>query len=124
LALIQAATRGDATVTTTFTIKPNHAAISIFIAHGTAESHPLSSVLKPSHPPLSTQARHSQSTMSERKVLTKYYPPDFDPSQLGRSRGPKKGVLPTIRLETPFSMRCTRCGSFIPKVRPTLRPVL
>jgi hypothetical protein len=54
--------------------------------------------------------------MSERKVLTKYYPPDFDPSQLGRSRGPKKGVLPTIRLETPFSMRCTRCGSFIPKV--------
>src|ERR1700722_16245340 len=61
--------------------------------------------------------------MSERKVLTKYYPPDFDPSALGRTRGPKKGVLPTIRLETPFSMRCTRCGSFIPKVRLSLCPV-
>ena len=91
-----------------------------FIAR-TTESHStkslsLFSVPKPSRPPRSTWACRKQSAMSERKVLTKYYPPDFDPSQLGRSRGPKKGVLPTIRLETPFSMRCTRCGSFIPKV--------
>ncbi|ORY19126.1 CWC16 protein [Clohesyomyces aquaticus] len=57
--------------------------------------------------------------MSERKVLTKYYPPDFDPSKLGRSRtkstGPKK--LATVRLMAPFSMKCTHCGEFIYKGR-------
>ncbi|KAF2467893.1 DUF572-domain-containing protein [Lindgomyces ingoldianus] len=57
--------------------------------------------------------------MSERKVLTKYYPPDFDPSKLGRNRskstGPKK--LQTVRLMAPFSMKCTHCGEFIYKGR-------
>lgn len=54
--------------------------------------------------------------MSERKVLTKYYPPDFDPSQIKRSKV-KNDKLPTVRLMTPFAMRCSRCGTFIPKSR-------
>jgi hypothetical protein len=57
--------------------------------------------------------------MSERKVLTKYYPPDFDPSKITRQRGQKQ-VGPkqiTIRLMAPFSMRCTSCGEFIYKGR-------
>ena len=57
--------------------------------------------------------------MSERKVLTKYYPPDFDPSKLTRQRGPKQAGPKqiTIRLMAPFSMRCTSCGEFIYKGR-------
>lgn len=55
--------------------------------------------------------------MSERKVLNKYIPPDFDPSQLKRVKnkdrtGPK---LQTVRLMTPFSMRCNTCGEYIYK---------
>ena len=58
--------------------------------------------------------------MSERKVLSKYYPPDFDPAVLtkrDRSRrqdGPKR--IP-VRLMAPFSMRCNSCGNFIYKGR-------
>lgn len=55
--------------------------------------------------------------MSERKAINKYYPPDFDPSALTRSRKPKKesaaARLQTVRLMAPFSMRCTHCGEFI-----------
>ncbi|BCR89793.1 Saf4/Yju2 family protein [Aspergillus chevalieri] len=58
--------------------------------------------------------------MSERKVLTKYYPPDFDPSAITRkpkhlrSTGPK---VITVRLMAPFSMKCTSCGEYIYKGR-------
>ncbi|KAH8432037.1 Saf4/Yju2 family protein [Aspergillus melleus] len=54
--------------------------------------------------------------MSERKVLSKYYPPDFDPSAITRtpkhlrSTGPK---VITVRLMAPFSMKCTHCGEYI-----------
>lgn len=53
--------------------------------------------------------------MSERKVLTKYYPPDFDPSSIGRRRGPKPTgpKVQTVRVAAPFSMRCTACGEYI-----------
>src|SRR5271168_2864550 len=52
--------------------------------------------------------------MSERKVLSKYYPPDFDPSKLVRKKGAKKGPKQqTVRLMTPFSMRCNTCGEYI-----------
>ncbi|KAH6686268.1 CWC16 protein [Plectosphaerella plurivora] len=52
--------------------------------------------------------------MSERKVLTKYYPPDFDPRQLERRRGPKNSGPKTqaVRIMAPFSMRCTACGEY------------
>ena len=57
--------------------------------------------------------------MSERKVLTKYYPPDFDPSKIQRVKGSKKvgPLLQTVRLMAPFSMKCTSCGEFIYKGR-------
>ncbi|OMJ25278.1 Coiled-coil domain-containing protein 94-like protein [Smittium culicis] len=50
--------------------------------------------------------------MSERKVLNKYFPPDFDPTliprlRLGRERQYK------VRLMAPFSMRCNTCGHWI-----------
>ena len=58
--------------------------------------------------------------MSERKVLTKYYPPEFDPSKITRTpkhlrpTGPK---LMTVRLIAPFSMKCVSCGEYIYKGR-------
>jgi hypothetical protein len=57
--------------------------------------------------------------MSERKVLTKYYPPDFDPSKIERRRGPKQTgpKVQTVRLMAPFSMKCTSCGEYIYKGR-------
>eukprot|EP00055_Hartaetosiga_balthica_P001196 m.138152 g.138152 ORF g.138152 m.138152 type:complete len:328 (+) comp13426_c0_seq1:209-1192(+) len=52
--------------------------------------------------------------MGERKVLNKYYPPDFDPAKLpkmklGRDRQYK------VRLMAPFHMCCTNCGHYIYK---------
>ncbi|KAK0728166.1 CWC16 protein [Lasiosphaeria miniovina] len=52
--------------------------------------------------------------MSERKVLSKYYPPDFDPTRVGRTRGLKQvgPKVQTVRLMAPFSMQCTSCGEY------------
>ena len=56
--------------------------------------------------------------MSERKVLTKYYPPEFDPSKITRTprhlrpTGPK---LITVRHKAPFSKKCNPCGEYIYK---------
>ncbi|KAF8446771.1 CWC16 protein [Terfezia claveryi] len=57
--------------------------------------------------------------MSERKVLQKYYPPEFDPSKITRHKGPKPTgpKQQTVRLMTPFSMRCNSCGEYIYKGR-------
>lgn len=57
--------------------------------------------------------------MSERKVLTKYYPPDFDPSKIERVRRPagQPNKLETVRLMAPFSMKCITCGEYIYKGR-------
>ncbi|GAA5834085.1 hypothetical protein JCM5353_002060 [Sporobolomyces roseus] len=52
--------------------------------------------------------------MSERKVLNKYFPPDFDPSKIPRRKMPKDKQQ-VIRLMAPFSMRCTTCGEYIYK---------
>jgi Saf4/Yju2 protein len=58
--------------------------------------------------------------MSERKVLTKYYPPDFDPSKITRTPRhlrPTGLKLTKVRLMAPFSMKCTACGEYIYKGR-------
>ncbi|KIM22708.1 hypothetical protein M408DRAFT_332763 [Serendipita vermifera MAFF 305830] len=52
--------------------------------------------------------------MSERKVLNKYYPPDFDPAKIPRGKRPKNSQQ-VVRLMAPFSMRCNTCGEYIYK---------
>ncbi len=54
--------------------------------------------------------------MSERKVLNKYIPPNFDPSRIPKGITPK-AKQHTVRLMTPFSMRCNTCGEYIYKGR-------
>ncbi|TIB78972.1 DUF572-domain-containing protein [Wallemia mellicola] len=50
--------------------------------------------------------------MADRKVLNKYYPPDYDPSIIPRMKRGKERQQ-QVRLMTPYSMRCTKCGEFI-----------
>lgn len=52
--------------------------------------------------------------MSERKVLNKYYPPDFDPSKIPKLKLPKDRQY-VVRLMAPFNMRCKTCGEYIYK---------
>ncbi|WFC98163.1 Pre-mRNA-splicing factor cwf16 [Malassezia yamatoensis] len=52
--------------------------------------------------------------MSERKVINKYIPPDFDPNKANRNRH-GKGHKRTVRLMAPYSMQCNSCGEFIYK---------
>ncbi|KAF8971604.1 CWC16 protein [Flammula alnicola] len=52
--------------------------------------------------------------MSERKVLNKYFPPDFDPELISRRKHPKNSQQ-VVRLMAPFSMRCNTCGEYIYK---------
>ena len=52
--------------------------------------------------------------MSERKVLNKYYPPDFDPSKIPRARQPKNRQF-IVRLMAPFNMKCNTCHEYIYK---------
>lgn len=62
--------------------------------------------------------------MSERKSTNKYYPPDYDPIKAEKEARKLSKKLKTmnkssitIRLMTPFSMRCLKCNEFIPKSR-------
>ena len=52
--------------------------------------------------------------MGERKVLQKYYPPDFDPAKLPKLEIPKDRQY-VVRLMLPFTMRCLTCGNHIYK---------
>lgn len=53
--------------------------------------------------------------MSERKVLNKYYPPDYDPRRLPRNKGAGsiEDKIMIIRTMAPFHMRCKTCGNYI-----------
>ncbi|KAL3311011.1 Coiled-coil domain-containing protein 94 [Cichlidogyrus casuarinus] len=55
---------------------------------------------------------------SERKVLNKYFPPDYDPSKIPRVKrigGGKRQY--NIRTMAPFNMRCNTCNGYIYKAR-------
>ncbi|CAM9778246.1 unnamed protein product [Ascophyllum nodosum] len=50
--------------------------------------------------------------MGERKVLNKYFPPDFDPKKVPRmKRDPEKQIC--VRMMIPFSLQCNTCGEFM-----------
>jgi hypothetical protein len=50
--------------------------------------------------------------MGERKVINKYYPPDFDPSKIKRRKMGRQVQQP-VRLMAPFSMQCNKCGEYV-----------
>ncbi|CAG2223820.1 Splicing factor YJU2 [Mytilus edulis] len=52
--------------------------------------------------------------MSERKVLNKYYPADFDPNNIPKMKREKNRPF-NIRLMAPCNMRCDTCGVYIYK---------
>lgn len=50
---------------------------------------------------------------------SKYYPPEFDPRTITRTRGPKQvgPRVQTVRLMMPCSIKCVTCGNYIGKGR-------
>ncbi|XP_062510799.1 splicing factor YJU2-like [Corticium candelabrum] len=52
--------------------------------------------------------------MTERKVLNKYFPPDFDFTKIPKLHLPKDRQY-VIRIMAPFSMQCNTCGNYVYK---------
>ncbi|KAF6774438.1 hypothetical protein AHF37_06274 [Paragonimus kellicotti] len=55
--------------------------------------------------------------MTERKVLNKYFPPDYDPSKIPRMRRGDRRRQFNIRTMAPFNMRCLTCNGYIYKAK-------
>jgi len=53
--------------------------------------------------------------MGERKVLNKYFPPDFDPAKIPRTK--KADINPNfvVRMMLPMTVRCNTCGEYMYK---------
>lgn len=50
--------------------------------------------------------------MGERKVVNKYYPPDFDPMKLKKPKMPPDKQIKT-RMMLPFTCKCSVCGTYL-----------
>eukprot|EP00736_Rhodelphis_marinus_P013121 Rmarinus@m.9938 len=50
--------------------------------------------------------------MTERKVINKYYPPDFDPAKIPRNRKPRDMQV-SVRIMLPMSINCITCGEWM-----------
>ncbi|KAF7256526.1 hypothetical protein EG68_06846 [Paragonimus skrjabini miyazakii] len=55
--------------------------------------------------------------MTERKVLNKYFPPDYDPTKIPRMRRGDRRRQFNIRTMAPFNMRCLTCNGYIYKAK-------
>lgn len=49
--------------------------------------------------------------MGERKVMNKYFPPDFDPSLIPKRSRPKNEQI-KVRIMIPFTLQCEKCGEY------------
>lgn len=50
--------------------------------------------------------------MAERKVLVKYFAPDYNPNKLVRNRA-RGDKLDNVRMMLPFSLKCYTCGNYL-----------